>query len=100
VDGLEDRKGKKYSGYVTLNGDSGKLDFMFPKDYKEAMAAGRVIPDERHKTQVAVNSGGKTVEATKNVKEPLKKGQTQPTEKQTAKQEEKKRTKKSRGIKM
>jgi hypothetical protein len=55
---------------------------MFPKAYKDALAAGKVVPDDRHKTQTAVNSEGKTDEATKNIKEPLKKGQTQPTEKQ------------------
>lgn len=46
----------------------------------------RVYPDqdkvvgvaEEHKTQVAVNNDGKTNEATKNVKEPLATGQTQP----------------------
>ncbi|MDR1339852.1 MAG: hypothetical protein LBK58_07370 [Prevotellaceae bacterium] len=55
---------------------------MFPKAYKDVVAAGKAIPDDRYKTQVAVNSEGKTAETTKNVKEPLKKGQTQPTEKQ------------------
>ncbi|MDR0603717.1 MAG: DUF3945 domain-containing protein [Bacteroidales bacterium] len=89
VSGLEDKKGKQYSGYITLDKENGKLDFMFPKAYKEAVAAGKVIPDDRHKTQVAVNSEGKTSEATKNVKEPLTKGQTQPTEKQAEKQEKK-----------
>ena len=53
------------------------------------LASGKVVPDDRHKTQVAVNSEGKTNEATKNVKEPLTKGQTQPTEKQADKQEKK-----------
>jgi hypothetical protein len=43
---------------------------------------------------VEVNSEGKTNEATKKVDGPLKKGQTQPTEKQAEKQE------KSRGRKM
>ena len=46
----------------------------------------RVYPDqdkvvgvaEEHKTQVAINNDGKTNEATKNVKEPLATGQTQP----------------------
>ncbi len=33
---------------------------------------------EEHKTQVAVNNDGKTNEATKNVKEPLQRGQTEP----------------------
>jgi hypothetical protein len=81
VDGLVDKKGKGYSGYITLNKETGRTDFMFPKQYRDALAASRVIPDDRHKTQVAVNSEGKTGEATKNVKEPLKKGQTKPDEK-------------------
>jgi hypothetical protein len=54
VDGLIDGRGKGYAGYVTLNKESGKLDFMFPKDYKEAVAAGKAIPDDRNKTQAAV----------------------------------------------
>jgi hypothetical protein len=93
VDGLVDKKGKRYSGYITLNGDTGKTDFMFPKQYKDALAAGKVIPDDRHKTQVAVNSEGKTNEATKNVKEPLKQGQTKPDEKQAEKQKQEKEEK-------
>jgi hypothetical protein len=101
VDGLVDKKGKGYSGYITLNKETGKTDFMFPKQYKDALAAGKVIPDNRSKTQVAVNSEGKTSEATKNVKEPLKKGQTQPTEKQAEKQKEKQeKPKKAKGMKM
>ena len=54
---------------------------------------------EEHKTQVAVNNHGKTNEATKQVKEPLKKGQTAPTAEQKQKQDENKQ-KKSRGRKM
>ena len=48
---------------------------------------------EEHKTQVAVNNHGKTNEATKNVKEPLKTGQTQPTAEQKQKQDENKQKK-------
>jgi hypothetical protein len=86
INGLHDKQGKQYSGYITLDKENGKLDFMFPKAYKEAVAAGKVVPDDRHKTQVAVNSEGKTNEATKNVQEPLNKGQSQPTEKQIDRQ--------------
>jgi hypothetical protein len=100
VDGLVDKKGKGYSGYITLNKETGKTDFMFPKQYKEAVEKGLVIPDNRSKTQVAVNSEGKTNEATKNVKEPLKKGQTQPTEKQAEKQKQEQKPKKAKGMKM
>jgi hypothetical protein len=99
---LIDSKGKKYSGYVSLNKESGRLDFMFPKDYRDALAAAKIIPDERHKTQIAKNNEGKTTEATKNIKEPLNSAQTQPTEKQAAKQKEKKDVKnvKSKGMKI
>jgi hypothetical protein len=104
VDSLQDRKGKGYSGYITLNKETGKTDFMFSKQYKDALAAGKVIPDDRHKVQVARNNEGKTNEATKYFKEPLNTGQAQPTEKQAEKQEkkrdEKKEVKKSRGHKM
>jgi hypothetical protein len=99
VDGLVDKKGKGYSGYITLNKETRKTDFMFPKQYKDALAEGKIIPDNRSKTQVAVNSECKTNEATKNVKEPLKKGQTAPTEKQ-AESQEKKTVKKAKGVKM
>jgi hypothetical protein len=99
IDGLTDKKGKGYSGYITLNKETGRMDFMFPKDYKEALAAGKVTPDDRHKTQVAVNSEGKTSEATRGLKEPLKQGQTQPDEKQATGQEQEK-PKRSRGMKM
>jgi hypothetical protein len=33
VDGLVDKKGKGYSGYITLNKETGKTDFMFSKYY-------------------------------------------------------------------
>ncbi|KAA6322533.1 hypothetical protein EZS27_027932, partial [termite gut metagenome] len=87
VSGLTDKNGKPYNGYITWNKESAKMDFMFPGAYKEALINGTVTPDNNHKTQVAVNSEGKTTETTKNIKEPLDKGQTQPTEKQKEKQE-------------
>jgi hypothetical protein len=87
---LFDKQGKKYTGYITFDRETAKMSFLFPNQYAAALAAGKVIPDDRHKTQVAVNSEGKTDEATKHVKEPLKQGQTQPDEKQAEKQQEKK----------
>jgi hypothetical protein len=99
ISGLEDKSGKKYSGYITFDKETGKTDFLFPNQYSAAVAAGKVIPDDRHKTQVAVNSEGKTNEATKNLKEPLKQGQTQPDEKQAKKQQNEEKKKRSRGVK-
>ena len=96
VDGLKDKQGKPYIGYINIDKETGKTNFMFPHEYKKALAEGKVILDSRHQTQVEVNSNGKTNEATKNVKEPMKQGQTQPTEKQAEKQE----VKKNKGVKM
>ena len=46
IDGLVDKNGKPYSGYITWNKEEGKLDFMFAKEYKEKLAAGKVISDD------------------------------------------------------
>jgi hypothetical protein len=72
VSGLVDKKGKEYNGYITFNKETNKTDFSFqnPNKIKE-----HATPAEAHKTQTAVNSDGKTNEATKNLKEPLKSGQ-------------------------
>ena len=83
VSGMKDKKGRNYSGYITLDKKEGKTDFMFPNKYKENLQLGLVIPDSRHKVQVAANNEGVKVEAAKKVDVPMEKGQTQPTEKQT-----------------
>ena len=85
VSGMKDKKGRNYSGYMTLNKEQGKIDFMFPNQYNEALKSGLVIPDSRHKAQVAANNEGLKVEAAKKVDVPMEKGQTQPTEKQNEK---------------
>jgi len=79
VDGLTDGKGKAYQGYITFNKETFKTDFSFtnPNKLKE-----KSQPSEDHKTQQAVNSDGKTNEATKNIKEPLQPKQQQPANKQ------------------
>ena len=96
VSGLVDKKGKEYNGYITYNKESGKTGFEFPNQYKE-----RTQPTEAHKTQTAVNSEGKTNEATQNIKEPLQKGQQTPKDKKQQEQQEKpKAPAKSKGRKM
>lgn len=87
---MTDKKGEPFNAYVKVNHDEGKLAFFKWNPDK----AKKVTPDNAAKTQVAVNSEGKTNEATKNVKEPLKKGQTQPSEPQQ------KKINKSKGVKM
>ncbi|MDM1555415.1 DUF3945 domain-containing protein [Chryseobacterium indologenes] len=93
---LKDKKDQPYQGYITFNKENGKTNFEFPNQYKE-----RVKPVEEHKTQTAVNSEGKTNEATKNLKEPLQKGQQTPkNEKQQEQQNKPKAPAKSRSRKV
>lgn len=87
VKGLKDKKGQEYNAYVKVNHEKGKLDFYKFNPDKAKEKAKEIAPTNEHKTQVAVNSEGKTNEATKNLGEPLKKAQNQPTEKQVEKQE-------------
>lgn len=98
VDGLVDKKGQKYQGYITLNKDTNRTEFSFqnPNKLKE-----QAKPTEANKTQTAVNSEGKTNEATKKIQEPLKTGQQTPKDKKQQEQQEKpKATAKSKGRKM
>lgn len=98
LDNLIDKKGKKYQGYITFNKETGKTDFSFqnPNKIKE-----QAKPTEAHKTQTAVNSEGKTNEATKHTKEPLKSGQKNPdSKKQQQEQEKPKAAAKSKGRKV
>ena len=91
---MKDAKGEPFNAYVKVNHEKGKLDFFkWNPDKVKKVAEGS-------KTQVAVNSQGKTNEATKNVKEPLKQGQQKPTENQNQQQNNKKTAKKNTGVKM
>lgn len=79
-DMMRDGKGEPYTAYVKYNHEAGK-----PKYYRnnpDVSQKQEVAPTAEHRTQVAVNSHGKTNEATKHVKEPLKQGQEQPKESQ------------------
>lgn len=106
VKGLKDKEGQEYNAYVKVNHEKGKLDFYKFNPDKAKEKAKEITPANEHKTQVAVNSEGKTNEATKHTKEPLKPGQTTPTGEQKKKREEKKeeqkpdKPKKSQGRKM
>ena len=89
----KDKNGKPYRGYITWQPGQKYPAFMFPKDYKTALEEGRVKPAVENEVQVAVNSEGKTNEATKSLKEALQSAQTRPTgeqkEQQDRKQEQK-----------
>ena len=78
IDGLVDKKGQPYQGYITFNKETGNTQFTFPSQNKK-----NAQPAEEHKTQVVVNSEGKTNESTKHLKKPLESKQQTPKTKQT-----------------
>ena len=98
---MVDKQGQPFNAYVRMDKDQNRPRFYkWNPDKKQETGKEKVVAvTEGHKTQVAVNNHGKTNEATKNVKEPLKTGQTQPTAEQKQKQDGNKQ-KKSRGRKM
>ena len=97
---MVDKQGQPFNAYVRMDKEQNRPRFYkWNPDKKQETGKKKVIAvAEEHKTQVAVNNHGKTNEATKNVKEPLKTGQTQPTAAQKQKQDEKKQQ--HRGRKM
>ncbi len=95
VSGLVDKKGKAYQGYITWKPGE-KPAFMFPKDYNAALEEGRVKPAVENEVQVAVNSEGKTVETTRNLKESLQSAQQRPTGEQKQQQERRQEQKEDR----
>ena len=90
-----------YTAYVKFD-----FDKMQPRSYRnnpDLKQAKEQIPTNENKVQVAVNEQGKTHEATKHTKDPLKPGQSAPkNEKQQKEQnaEEQKPKKKARSVKM
>ena len=98
---MVDKQGQSFNAYVRMDKEQNRPRFYkWNPDKKQETGKEKVVAvAEEHKTQVAVNNHGKTNEATKHVKEPLKTGQTQLTAAQKQKQDENKQ-KKSRGRKM
>jgi len=84
-----DQQGQKYNAWVWIDESKGKvrhsskhLDQVRAIEAKQAAKSGQNLkPAAESQTQAAVNNEGKTNEATKHTNEPLKKGQSQPTEK-------------------
>lgn len=97
---MMDKEGQPFNAYVKMDKEQNRPRFYkWNPDKKQETGKEKVVAvAEEHKTQVAVNNQGKTNEATKNVNEPLKSGQTQPTAAQKQKQDEKKQQ--HRGRKM
>ena len=94
VAGIKDGQGVEFNGHVQPGAQGKSPDKVQAKD---------VTPATESRTQVAVNTEGKTNEATKQAKEPLKQGQDKPTAKQKEKLDKTQKAdkpKKSKGMKM
>lgn len=107
---MKDGQDQPFNAWVKPNYEKGKLDFFkWNPDYAKKQGV-EIKPAAESKKQVAVNSEGKTDEATKHLKKPLQQGQQKPTEVQQKKQDENKqrqnpqnrqsapKAKKSRGV--
>ena len=94
VAGIKDGQGVEFNGHVQPGAQGKSPDKVQAKD---------VTPAAESRTQVAVNTEGKTNEATKQTQEPLKQGQDKPTAKQKEKLDKTQKAdkpKKSKGMKM
>ena len=98
LENMVDKEGQPFNAYVKMDKEQNRPRFYkWNPDKKQETGKEKVVAvAEEHKTQVAVNNQGKTNEATKNVNEPLKSGQTQPTAEQKQKQDEKKQQRRGR----
>ncbi len=95
LENVTDKQGFHATMYIRFNPEKGR-PYRYDTDPDNAQ---KVAPSNESRTQAAVNSEGKTNEATKNLKEPLQKGQTAP--KDTAQQQQQENGKKrNKGMRM
>ena len=96
LENVTDKQGFHATMYIKFNPEKGR-PYRYDTNPDNAQ---KVAPSNESRTQMAVNSEGKTNEATKNLKEPLQKGQTAPKDDKQQKQQEKPQKKNNKGMKM
>ena len=95
LENVTDKQGFHALMYIKFSPDRGR-----PLRYEtNPDTAQQVAPTNESRTQVAVNNEGKTNEATKNLKDPLQKGQTAPKD-DAQRQQQEKPQKKSKGMRV
>ncbi len=100
IKGMEkDGQREPFNAWVKPNFALGKMDFFKWNPDRAKRQGAEVTPANESRTQVAVNSEGKTAEAVKGVKEPLKQGQQQPTPAQTRRAVRSNKNTASKGLK-
>ena len=95
LENVTDKQGFHATMYIRFNPEKGR-PYRYDTNPDNAQ---KVAPSNESRTQVAVNSEGKTNEATKNLKEPLQKGQTAPKD-ETQQQHQEQPQRKSKGMRM
>ena len=96
LENVTDKQGFHATMYIKFNPEKGR-PYRYDTNPDNAQ---KIAPSNESRTQVAVNSEGKTNEATKNLKEPLRKGQTAPKDTAQQQQQEKPQKKNNKGMKM
>lgn len=96
LENVTDKQGFHATMYIKFNPEKGR-PYRYDTNPDNAQ---KVAPSNESRTQVAVNNEGKTNEATKNLKEPLRKGQTAPKDTAQQQQQEKPQKKTGKGMKM
>ena len=96
LENVTDKQGFHATMYIKFNPEKGR-PYRYDTNPDNAQ---QVAPSNESRTQVAVNNEGKTNEATKNLKEPLQKGQTAPKDARQQQQQEKPKKKNNKGMKM
>ncbi len=94
LENVTDKQGFHATMYIKFNPEKGR-PYRYDTNPDNAQ---QVAPSNESRTQVAVNNEGKTNEATKNLKEPLQKGQTAPKNENQQRQQDK--PKNNKGMKM
>ena len=96
LENVTDKQGFHATMYIKFNPEKGR-PYRYDTNPDNAQ---QVAPSNESRTQVAVNNDGKTNEATKNLREPLQKGQTTPKDARQQQQQEKPQKKTGKGMKM
>ena len=96
LENVTDKQGFHATMYIKFNPEKGR-PYRYDTNPDNAQ---KVAPSNESRTQVAVNSECKTNEATTNLKEPWRKGQTAPKDTAQQQQQEKPQKRNNTGMKM
>ena len=96
LENVTDKQGFHATMYLKFNPEKGR-PYRYDTNPDNAQ---QVAPSNESRTQMAVNNEGKTNEATKELKEPLQKGQTAPKNENQQQQQDKPQKKTGKGMKV